>query len=262
MASNWVYSCLATLVFCGVTVNWLPGSAVMVGSWQIAIQILIVVFDCIYRYLWSYQHNGMSHLKRPIKFRYYQRFKDCLIFRLLRTSSGMFISQSVTAENYFQVQDIRSLRDWEDLDCGLLIYDAVYSGVGKRRFGETHSHNLQNFTSNTILLFGWLLSFELWITPKEYSVAWCCVAPDIWREGVRTSVDMSVKMFGLVKGIWICKFQNTLQTCNSVEGYPMVVFITKCRTRIWCWWHHLVMTICSVMQLLMVNIFRRINYYY
>jgi len=34
MVSNWVYSCLATLVFCGVTVNWLPGSAVMVSSWQ------------------------------------------------------------------------------------------------------------------------------------------------------------------------------------------------------------------------------------
>jgi hypothetical protein len=34
MVSNWVYSCMATLVFCGVTVNWLPGSAVMVSSWQ------------------------------------------------------------------------------------------------------------------------------------------------------------------------------------------------------------------------------------
>ena len=34
MLSKWVYSCLATLVFCGVTVNWLPGSAVMVSSWQ------------------------------------------------------------------------------------------------------------------------------------------------------------------------------------------------------------------------------------
>ena len=34
MVSNWVYSCLATLVFCDVTVNWLPGSAVMVSSWQ------------------------------------------------------------------------------------------------------------------------------------------------------------------------------------------------------------------------------------
>jgi len=34
MVSNSVYSCLATLVFCGVTVNWLPGSAVMVSSWQ------------------------------------------------------------------------------------------------------------------------------------------------------------------------------------------------------------------------------------
>ena len=32
MVSNWVYSCLATLVFCGVTVNWLPGSVVMVKS--------------------------------------------------------------------------------------------------------------------------------------------------------------------------------------------------------------------------------------
>ena len=31
---NMVYSCLATLVFCGVTVNWLPGSAVKVSSWQ------------------------------------------------------------------------------------------------------------------------------------------------------------------------------------------------------------------------------------
>jgi hypothetical protein len=51
MVSNWVYTFLATLVFCGVTVNCLPGSAVMVSSWQIAIQILIVVFDCIYRYL-------------------------------------------------------------------------------------------------------------------------------------------------------------------------------------------------------------------
>jgi hypothetical protein len=35
MMSNWVYSYLATLVFCGVTVNWLPGSAVMVSSWQV-----------------------------------------------------------------------------------------------------------------------------------------------------------------------------------------------------------------------------------
>jgi len=34
MVSNWVYSCLATLVFCGVTVIWLPGHAVMVSSWQ------------------------------------------------------------------------------------------------------------------------------------------------------------------------------------------------------------------------------------
>ena len=39
MVSNWVYSCLATLVFCLVTVNWLPSSA---------IQILTVVFDRIY----------------------------------------------------------------------------------------------------------------------------------------------------------------------------------------------------------------------
>ena len=34
MVSNWVYSCLATLIFCCVTTNWLPGSAVMVSSWQ------------------------------------------------------------------------------------------------------------------------------------------------------------------------------------------------------------------------------------
>ena len=34
MLSKWVYPCLATLVFCGVTVNWLPGCAVMVSSWQ------------------------------------------------------------------------------------------------------------------------------------------------------------------------------------------------------------------------------------
>jgi hypothetical protein len=34
MVSKWGYSCLATLVFCGVTVNWLPGSAVMVSFWQ------------------------------------------------------------------------------------------------------------------------------------------------------------------------------------------------------------------------------------
>ena len=34
MVSNWVYSCLAALVFCGVTVNWLSGSAVIVSSWQ------------------------------------------------------------------------------------------------------------------------------------------------------------------------------------------------------------------------------------
>jgi len=36
--SNWGYSCLAMLVFCLVfrsgTVNWLPGSAVVVRSWQ------------------------------------------------------------------------------------------------------------------------------------------------------------------------------------------------------------------------------------
>ena len=34
IVSNWVYSCLATLVFCGVTVNLLAGSAVMVSSCQ------------------------------------------------------------------------------------------------------------------------------------------------------------------------------------------------------------------------------------
>ena len=34
MVSNWGYSYLATLVFCGVTANWLPGSAVIVSSWQ------------------------------------------------------------------------------------------------------------------------------------------------------------------------------------------------------------------------------------
>jgi hypothetical protein len=37
MVSNWGYSCLVVLVFlvfCGDTVNWLPGSAVMVSSWQ------------------------------------------------------------------------------------------------------------------------------------------------------------------------------------------------------------------------------------
>jgi len=34
MVSHWVCSCLATLVFCDVTVNWLTLSAVMVSSWQ------------------------------------------------------------------------------------------------------------------------------------------------------------------------------------------------------------------------------------
>ena len=38
MVSNWGYSCLVMLVFClvfrGGTVNWLPGSVVMVNSWQ------------------------------------------------------------------------------------------------------------------------------------------------------------------------------------------------------------------------------------
>jgi hypothetical protein len=34
MVSNWLYSCLAALVFCGVTVNLLPGSAMMVSSCQ------------------------------------------------------------------------------------------------------------------------------------------------------------------------------------------------------------------------------------
>jgi len=38
MVSNWGYSCLAKLVFClvfrGGTENWLPGSAIMVSSWQ------------------------------------------------------------------------------------------------------------------------------------------------------------------------------------------------------------------------------------
>ena len=38
MVSNWGYYCFAMLVFClvfrGGTVNWLPGSAVMVSSWQ------------------------------------------------------------------------------------------------------------------------------------------------------------------------------------------------------------------------------------
>jgi len=33
MVSNWGYSCLATLVFCGVTVNWLPGIAVVTTSY-------------------------------------------------------------------------------------------------------------------------------------------------------------------------------------------------------------------------------------
>jgi len=32
MLSNWGYYCLATLVFCGITVNCLPGSAVIVSS--------------------------------------------------------------------------------------------------------------------------------------------------------------------------------------------------------------------------------------
>ena len=35
MVSNCVYFCLATLVFCGVIVNWFPGSAVKVSSLQI-----------------------------------------------------------------------------------------------------------------------------------------------------------------------------------------------------------------------------------
>jgi hypothetical protein len=35
MVSNWGYFYLAALVFYGVTVNWLPGSAVMVSSWLI-----------------------------------------------------------------------------------------------------------------------------------------------------------------------------------------------------------------------------------
>jgi hypothetical protein len=30
--SNWVHSCLTTLVFCGVTVNWLPGSALKMAD--------------------------------------------------------------------------------------------------------------------------------------------------------------------------------------------------------------------------------------
>jgi len=37
LVSNWRYSSLAmlvSLVFCGGTVNWLSGSAVMVNSWQ------------------------------------------------------------------------------------------------------------------------------------------------------------------------------------------------------------------------------------
>jgi hypothetical protein len=34
VVSKWVYFCLTTLYFCGVTVNWLSGSAVMVSSWQ------------------------------------------------------------------------------------------------------------------------------------------------------------------------------------------------------------------------------------
>ena len=32
MVSNWVYCCLAALVVCGVTVSWLPGSAVMMAN--------------------------------------------------------------------------------------------------------------------------------------------------------------------------------------------------------------------------------------
>jgi len=34
IVSNCVYSVLATLVFCDVTVNRLPGSVVVVSSWQ------------------------------------------------------------------------------------------------------------------------------------------------------------------------------------------------------------------------------------
>jgi hypothetical protein len=34
MLSNCGYSCLVTLVFCAITVNLLPGSAVMFNSWQ------------------------------------------------------------------------------------------------------------------------------------------------------------------------------------------------------------------------------------
>jgi len=34
MVSDLVYSCLVTLVFCGVTVSWVPGSDVMVRPWQ------------------------------------------------------------------------------------------------------------------------------------------------------------------------------------------------------------------------------------
>ena len=33
MVSNWGYSCLTTLVFCGFTVNWLPDSAMIVRLW-------------------------------------------------------------------------------------------------------------------------------------------------------------------------------------------------------------------------------------
>ena len=53
MVSNWVYFCLATLVFCGVTVNRLPGSGVMVCSWQMlcggrSAPVMVEIVSCMW----------------------------------------------------------------------------------------------------------------------------------------------------------------------------------------------------------------------
>jgi hypothetical protein len=53
---KWVYSCLATVNFCGVTVNWLPGNAVMVSSWQMLRRgrSPTVVVQLVRRRWWKY----------------------------------------------------------------------------------------------------------------------------------------------------------------------------------------------------------------
>jgi hypothetical protein len=66
LLSNWVYSCLAALDFCGAKVNRLPGSAVMVSSWQMLRRSrspTVVVELVSYRYIYFVVHLVNPGLK-------------------------------------------------------------------------------------------------------------------------------------------------------------------------------------------------------